>query len=154
GFHIRDSVEIAGAERIGHGVDVMHETDALALLDEMATKRVMVEVCLTSNDVILGVRGRDHPLTMYLRHGVPVALATDDEGVSRSEMTAEYLKAAEDQQLGYQDLKAMARTSLEYAFVPGASLWRDARRFQPVNDCTSAPAGQGAPSATCQAFLA
>jgi hypothetical protein len=153
-FHIRDSVEIAGAERIGHGVDVMHETDALALLDEMATKRVMVEICLTSNDLILGIRGRDHPLTMYLRHGVPVALATDDEGVSRSEMTAEYLRAAEDQQLGYQDLKAMARTSLEYAFIPGASLWRDARRFLPANECSSGSLGQSAPSSSCQALLA
>ena len=123
----------------------MHETDALALLDEMATKRVMVEICLTSNDLILGIRGRDHPLTMYLRHGVPVALATDDEGVSRSEMTAEYLRAAEDQQLGYQDLKAMARTSLEYAFIPGASLWRDARRFLPANECSSGSLGQMTP---------
>jgi hypothetical protein len=153
-FHIRDSVEIAGAERIGHGVDVMHETDAIALLDEMATKRVMVEICLTSNDLILGIRGRDHPLTMYLRHGVPVALATDDEGVSRSEMTAEYLKAAEDQQLGYQDLKAMARTSLEFAFVPGASLWRDARRFIPVNDCSNGTLGQMTMPTACQTFLA
>jgi adenosine deaminase len=28
--------------------------------------------------------------------GVPVALATDDEGVSRSNMTHEYLKGAEE----------------------------------------------------------
>jgi adenosine deaminase len=153
-FHIRDSVQIAGAERIGHGVDVMHETDANALLDEMAQKHVMVEICLTSNDLILGIRGRDHPLAMYLRHGVPVALATDDEGVSRSEMTAEYLRAAEDQQLGYQDLKAMARTSLEYAFIPGASLWRDARRFLPANDCSSGALGQMTPTSGCQALLA
>ncbi len=153
-FHIRDSVQIAGAERIGHGVDVMHETDANALLDEMAQKRVMVEICLTSNDLILGIKGRDHPLAMYLRHGVPVALATDDEGVSRSEMTAEYLRAVEDQQLGYQDLKAMARTSLEYAFIPGASLWRDARRFLPANECSGGALGQMTPASGCQAFLA
>ena len=83
-FHIRDSVEIAGAERIGHGVDMMHETNAAGLLDEMAARHVMVEICLTSNEVILGISGRDHPLGTYRRHGVPVALATDDEGVARS----------------------------------------------------------------------
>jgi hypothetical protein len=153
-FHIRDSVEIAGAERIGHGVDVMHETDAIGLLDEMAAKRVMVEICLTSNRLILGVAGRDHPLAMYLEHGVPVALATDDEGVSRSEMTAEFLAAAEEQQLGYGDLKAMARTSLEFAFLPGPSLWRDARRFLPVQECSNGSLGQPTPASACQRFLA
>jgi adenosine deaminase len=152
-FHIRDSVEIAGADRIGHGVDIMHETDATGLLDEMAAKRVMVEVCLTSNDVILGVSGRDHPLAMYLRHGVPVALATDDEGVARSDLSAEFVKAADEQQLGYQDLKAMARTSLEFAFLPGASLWRDARRFTLTPECAAGTPGQATPSASCQALL-
>ena len=152
-FHIRDSVEIAGAERIGHGVDVMHETDADALLDEMAAKHVMVEICLTSNDVILGIRGRDHPLAMYLRHGVPVALATDDEGVSRSDLSAEFVKATDEQGLGFQDLKAMARTSLEFAFISGASLWRDARRFSPVSECSNGTLGQSTPPAACQTFL-
>ena len=86
----------------------------------------MVEICLTSNDVILGIRKEQHPLATYLQYGVPVALATDDEGVSRSEISREYLKAAEDHGLGYNQLKTMARNSLQYAFLPGASLWADA----------------------------
>lgn len=116
-FHIRDSVKVAQANRIGHGVDVMHETDADGLLKEMVRRKVMVEICLTSNDVILGISGREHPLAIYLKYGVPVALATDDEGVSRSEISREYLRAVEDQKLDYLQLKAMARTSLEYAFI-------------------------------------
>ena len=81
--HIRDSVMIAGAQRIGHGVDIGFEDDAAGLLSIMATRHVAVEVCLTSNDVILGVSGKAHPLRLYLAAGVPVALATDDPGVSR-----------------------------------------------------------------------
>src|SRR5208337_4038946 len=72
-FHVRDSVEIGHAERIGHGVDVMNETRPFELLQEMARRNVMVEICLTSNDVILGVRGPQHPLSEYIRAGVPVA---------------------------------------------------------------------------------
>ena len=98
---MRDSIEIAGAERIGHGVDTLNETNALELLAEMAKKNVMVEICLTSNDVILGVRGKNHPLHDFMQAGVPVALATDDEGVSRSDMTHEYLKGVEEQGLSY-----------------------------------------------------
>jgi adenosine deaminase len=86
----------------------------------MSQRRVLVEICLTSNDQILGVRGAAHPLAAYLKHGVPVSLSTDDEGVSRSDMPREFLKAAVDQRLGYLELKAMARASIQYAFVEAA----------------------------------
>ena len=148
--HVREAVEVAGASRIGHGVDVMHEDDAHGLLREMARRGTLVEIALTSNDVILGVRGADHPLAAYLEAGVPVALATDDEGVSRSEMTMEYLKAAREQGVGYLRLKAMARSSLEHAFVEGESLWRDGRSFVPVPQC--APAAGGTAGERCRAF--
>ena len=88
--HIRLAVEEAHAERIGHGVDVMYEERPYELLKEMAARHVLVEVNLTSNDVILGVSGSAHPLPIYLRFRVPVALATDDEGVSRIDLTHEF----------------------------------------------------------------
>jgi adenosine deaminase len=83
----------------------------------MARRHVLVEIALTSNDVILGVRGPAHPLAAYLAHGVPVALATDDEGVSVSDMTLEYARAVSDQRLGYVALKTMARNSIAYSFA-------------------------------------
>jgi len=135
-FHIRDSIERGHAERIGHGVDVMNEHDPLQLLQEMADHNVLVEICLTSNDLILGVSGDLHPLPMYMKYGVPVALATDDQGVSRSDMTHEYLRAIETYEfISYRDLKDMARASLEHSFLPGDSLWSDAKKFRPVSAC-------------------
>jgi len=116
-FHIRESIEVGHAERIGHGVAVMHERDPLGLMREMARRKILVEICLTSGDVILGVRGKDHPLSTYIAHGVPVALATDDEGVSRSDIMQEYMRAVLDQGLGYRQLKHMARAGLEHAFA-------------------------------------
>lgn len=118
-FHIRESVELGHAKRIGHGVDVMQEDDAVGLLKRMARDKIMVEICLTSNTGILGVSGPQHPLSAYLKYGVPTALATDDEGVSRSEMTHEYVKAVLEQNISYRQLKTMARNSLQYAFVEG-----------------------------------
>jgi adenosine deaminase len=151
-FHIRDSVERGHAERIGHGVDVMNERDPLGLLREMAQRKVLVEICLTSNDVILGVEGDAHPLPIYLRYGVPVALATDDEGVSRSDMTHEYLRAVQTyDSLGYKDLKRMARMSLEHSFLGGSSLW--ASGFRPVAACANDRAEVGKISSACQRFL-
>src|SRR5262252_1498104 len=134
-FHIRESVEVGHAERIGHGVSVMHEKDATGLLREMAKKNVLVEICLTSNDVILGVQGKDHPFAAYRQYGVPLALATDDAGVSRIDMTNEYLRAVEDYGLSYEDLKEMARQSLEHSFLPGTSLWAGTKPFRAVGPC-------------------
>ncbi len=152
-FHVRDSVEVGHAERIGHGVDVMNETHPSELLREMASNKVMVEICLTSNDVILGVRGPQHPLREYIRAGVPVALATDDEGVARSDMTHEYLKGVQEQDLTYSQLKSMARTSLEHAFLGGASLWRDGNIGAAVQPCAGKRPSADKPSPACQKFL-
>jgi adenosine deaminase len=153
-FHIRASVVIGHAERIGHGVDIVHETDPIALLKEMASRNVMVEICLSSNDLILGVRGEQHPLATYIEYGVPVALATDDEGVARSEISREFLKAATDQGLGYLQLKTMARTSLQFAFIPGSSMWSEARKFTPVAECVTDIATLKLTSTDCQQFVA
>jgi adenosine deaminase len=153
-FHIRESVMIARADRIGHGVDIMQEIDADELLKEMARRNVMVEICLSSNDLILGVSGSRHPLATYLEYGVPVALATDDEGVARSEISIEFLKAAEDQGLGYVQLKTMARNSLQFAFIAGESLWTDRRKFTPVAQCARDVEDMKLTSNTCRQFLA
>jgi adenosine deaminase len=144
GFHIRDTVEIAGARRIGHGYEIVYERDAAGLLKEMAARGVAVEINLTSNDISPGVRGAEHPLGLYRQAGVPWTLAADDEGVFRIDLTHEYVRAALEQHLSYLDLKQSARNGLTYSFLPGASLWRtDGER---VAVCaTSGPA--------CEAFL-
>ncbi len=154
-FHIRASVERGHAERIGHGVSVMNEKDPIALLHEMAERNVLVEIALTSNDMILGVSGDDHPLPVYMKYGVPVALATDDEGVARSDMTHEYLRAVETYHLSYADLKRMARQSLEHSFLPGQSLWTDTKLvFRMAPACVGDAANPEKASATCTEFLA
>jgi len=89
-----------------------------------------------------------------MQYGVPVALATDDEGVSRSEISREFLKAAEDQGVGYLQLKAMARNSLQYAFIAGGSLWSDARRFVSVAACAQDFAAMKLMSNGCRQYLA
>jgi adenosine deaminase len=123
GTHIPKAIDMGHAQRIGHGVDVMYYPEPDDLLQEMAQKHVAVEIALTSNDFILGVRGEQHPFMQYMKAGVPLVLATDDEGVSRSDITHEYQRAVETYGLSYADLKRLSRNSLEYSFLPGASMW-------------------------------
>jgi adenosine deaminase len=152
--HIRQAVEIAHAERIGHGVDVMHEDRPYELLTEMAAKHVMVEINLTSNEGILGVSGKDHPFPVYRKYHVPVSLSTDDEGVSRIDMTHEYTRAAMTYALSYADLKHLVRTGIEHTFLPGASLWSAPDVFtRAAPACAADSPGSGKPSAACANFL-
>jgi adenosine deaminase len=128
-FHIRQAVEIAQARRIGHGVSLAFERDMQDLLAEMRTRGVAVETNLTSNDIILGVRGKDHPLPTYLAAGVPVMLSTDDAGVSRIDITHEYFRAARDYGLSYRTLKAIARNALVHSFLGKEQKNDELKRF-------------------------
>ena len=153
-FHIRQAVELAHASRIGHGVDVMEEDGAAGLLQKMAAEHVMVEISLTSNEGILGVNSAEHPFPIYRAEHVPVALSTDDEGVSRIDLTHEYVRAAFDYHLSYANLKQLARTGMEHDFLPGASLWAKPDDFAaPVTACKGEPLGAEEPNVACEAFL-
>jgi hypothetical protein len=148
-FHIRDAVEIGHAERIGHGVDVMYESNAVGLLDMMKKRNVDVEVNLSSNDLILGVKGENHPFPVYRKFGIPVTLSTDDEGVGRTHLTEEFQRAVLTYGLTYADVKQIVRNSLQYSFLSGDSYWTDAGYRHPAKACAGGVAGE-----TCQAFLA
>jgi adenosine deaminase len=132
----------------------MYEDRPYDLLKEMAALHVMVEVNLTSNDVILGVAGKDHPFPIYRKFSVPVALSTDDEGVSRIDLTHEYVRAVETYGVHYADLKQMVRTGLEHSFLPGASLWAGRDVFsRAASACSATPLGSEKPSEACESFL-
>jgi adenosine deaminase len=153
-FHIRQAVELGHAERIGHGVDVMEEDNAPELLRELAKKHVMIEINLSSNEGILGIKGAEHPFPLYRAAHVPVALSTDDEGVSRIDLTNEYVRAARDYHLTYHELKDMARTGLEHSFLPGTSLWSVADEFTAIaGPCKGQAAGGDKPTSACKALL-
>jgi adenosine deaminase len=120
----------------------------------MADRHILVEINLTSNDVILGVSTNHHSLPAYRAAGVPVALSTDDEGVSRIDLTHEYTRAATDFGLSYIDLKNMARASLEHSFLPGPSLWQQPDTFtRTVADCNGQPLGTANPTPKCLSYL-
>jgi len=156
-YHIRHAVELAHAERIGHGVDVLGETEgkgANDLLAEMSTQGVLVELCLTSNAALLNASGMLHPFRAYMDHGVPVTLATDDEGILRVNVTDEYTRAVLDLQADYPMLKTMARASIEHSFLPGENLWNAAGKYTVTAEaCAKDKLGAASPSAACTTYL-
>ncbi|MBB3223665.1 adenosine deaminase family protein [Pseudoduganella umbonata] len=116
-FHIAEAVNVAGANRIGHGLDIAHEQDALAVMKTMRERRVPVEVNLTSNEFILGVKHGEHPVELYRRYGVPFVLSTDDAGVTRHSLSNEYVLFATRYETDYAEVKKLSYDSIRYAFL-------------------------------------
>jgi adenosine deaminase/adenosine deaminase CECR1 len=115
-FHIRQAVEIAHAQRIGHGVDVPYEQDSLTLLAELR-KNAAIEINLTSNQFILGVAGNEHPYLVYSSYGVPLVISTDDSGVSRNNLANEYMLLASRYHPSYARIKEYVYNSIKYSFL-------------------------------------
>ncbi len=156
GWHVRAALDLAGARRIGHGTDILHDPQATQLLERMAEQGILVEINLTSSEAILGITGAAHPFETYLKHNVPIALSTDDEGVARIDLTHEYQRAVETYNLSYDDLKYLSRNALAYSFLPGQSLLESTRTGQVTNACdydqSAADVSEDAVSA-CLAFM-
>lgn len=122
------------ASRIGHGTSIMWEDDVYGLLRHMRDNRIAIEFCPTSAEQILRVKGRDHAFPLLWSAGVPVVIGTDDEGVSRSNITSEYAKAVDWFDLSYGEVKWLAFNSLEYSFLPGESYFVDGDYDNPRAD--------------------
>lgn len=146
-YHIQDALLTGHAQRIGHGVDIAHENDATNILNYMAKQHLPVEINLISNLRILNVSGRNHPLNYYLAHHVPVVLSTDDEGILRTDLTAQYVEAVLNHNLDYPTIKQINRNALTYAFLPGKSIWADADKAQRVQECLELN------SSSCNTFI-
>lgn len=116
-YHVTDAVRIAGADRIGHGVDIVFEHNSAELLKEMKEHNIAIEINLTSNEFILGVKGNSHPFMLYKSSGVPMVISTDDPGILRTSLTEEYTIAVYRYDLSYDDVKKIVRNSITYSFL-------------------------------------
>lgn len=117
-WHISAAVYTAGANRIGHGVDLAYEKDSYDLLRYMAKKSIPIEINLVSNEFILKVKDSRHPLTLYKEFGVPIVISTDDAGILRTNMTEQYvLLAKRYKNVSYTDIKQYVYNSLHYSFI-------------------------------------
>lgn len=151
-FHIHDAIQVARAQRIGHGVAITYETGSGKILERMAEEPVAVEINLVSNAQLLGVQGKEHPLPLYVERRVPVVLSTDDPGIMRTSLTEQFRLAALDYpHFRYADMRTFNRNSLEYSFLTGASIWEDPGRYsRPVAQCRAS--GGGLDLTRCQAW--
>lgn len=116
-YHIGQSIRSANPRRIGHGVDIPFESDYEWILEVMKKNPIPVEINLTSNEFILGVKGSEHPIMLYHYAGVPIIISTDDPGILRTSLTEQYVLATLRYGFSYRELKLFVYNSIKYAFL-------------------------------------
>ena len=126
---VRDAVNDLGVERIGHGVRAIED---LALVDELAERGIVLEVCPGSN-VALGLypNVRNHPIGQLYDRGVKVTVSTDDPPFFHTSMAREFdqLHQAFDWDDGV--FSTLNRTALDAAFCDADTRARIAKILEP-----------------------
>jgi len=114
--NVREAVEVLNAQRIGHGIRSIEDSNVVQLLRQ---RGVALEVCPTSN-LQTGVVDNFglHPLRDLYVLGVNVTINTDDPSVSDTTLTDEYMVAMMGLGVNLRDLRMCTRNSIRAAFLP------------------------------------
>ncbi|MFU8770545.1 MAG: adenosine deaminase family protein [Desulfotignum sp.] len=122
--NIWQAVYHLSADRIGHGLTLAENPD---LMNRFIDRKIALELCPSSNfqivgfqDPALGRSGKIYPLKKYLTAGVKVTVNTDDPGISRTNLSREYLKAARmtENGLSLWEILQLIRNSYRASFAP------------------------------------
>lgn len=127
---IWEAVYHLSADRIGHGLRLLEKPE---LLSRFLNKNIGIEMCPSSNFQIVGFNHTDkkYPLAEYLKRGLKVSLNTDDQGISRTNLSNEFLKASElCTELTLWDFIVLIRNSLSIAFCDSQTKTRLMHSFE------------------------
>ncbi len=114
--NISQAITLLGAERIGHGVRIIEDSDIVSLVRERGTA---FEVCLTSNYQSGVVDSLDnHPLLEMIEFGLNPTINSDDPGISQITLSDEYATACEKIGLSLENLKDRVTAAARAAFLP------------------------------------
>ena len=122
------------ANRIGHGTHlfstqmikdrkVTNKQDYVdSLANYLASERIGVEVCLTSNlQTVPEIKSiKDHPIKEMIKRGLPVSINTDNRLVSNTTVTKEMELLVKHVNLTPKQLKNLVIAGFKSGFFPGA----------------------------------
>ncbi len=122
--HVASSMDRCGAERIGHGVELIRdcvvEDGDIAKVGQVAARvrdrRIPLEMCPTSNIATGRLAPEDHPLGAMYRAGFNITLSTDNHLMSSTSMSAEFEFARKYHGFDIGDLARTTWRSLDAAF--------------------------------------
>lgn len=117
------ALEYLSPDRIGHGIRAAYDEK---LMDELARRGTVLEVCPLSNIATKAVSGMDevkHILRQFIEHGVRFTINTDwPEIIEGGRLRNQYRILLEKQILSDDELRSAAKSGFDASFVRGRGI--------------------------------
>jgi len=114
--NIITSIEELGADRIGHGVQAIHDE---SVIEKLVSQGIVLELCPTSNVLTRAVDGANsHPLKRLMELGVKTTINSDDPGVMCIDLMTEYHIAHDLLGMSVAQLQQCNLWAAEASFIP------------------------------------
>lgn len=115
---VRDSIEILGAERIGHGIQIINNPDVLNFVRD---RKIPLEVCPISNYLTQSFKTyEEHPIRKLMEQGILVTINSDDPGVFATQLSDDYEVLHRVHGFSKEDFKRCNQVSFDASFFPEA----------------------------------
>lgn len=113
---VRDSIDILGAERIGHGVQIINSPEVLAYVRDQG---IVLEICPISNWLTQAFPTYEaHPIRRLIEAGVKVTINSDDPGVFATTLSDDYEVLHRVHGFTAEDFARANRIAYEASFLP------------------------------------
>ncbi|MBI4067554.1 adenosine deaminase [Candidatus Gottesmanbacteria bacterium] len=110
-------INLLSPHRIGHGV---RSTEDTKVLEELARRNIVLEVCPTSNihtGVVKDFTSFKNIFTLLKQYKVPFTINTDGPEMLKTNLVNEYQQLIDQNILTGEDLKKAAQTAQEASFI-------------------------------------
>jgi len=113
--YVKEAIEHLGAQRIGHGVQIYRDEEAMNYVKE---RGIPLELCPTSNWLTNAIKSKEeHPFKVLYDFGLKTTINTDDGGIFNVNLNEEYELLHSMHGLSLEDLKACAETARDVSFI-------------------------------------
>ncbi len=113
---VKDSIEILGAERIGHGIQIINNPGVLKFVKD---KKIPLEACPISNYLTQSYTTYEaHPIRELMTEGILVTVNSDDPGVFATTLSDDYEVLHRVHAFTTDDFKKCNQIAFNYSFIP------------------------------------
>jgi adenosine deaminase len=115
-MQIRNCIDLWGAERIGHGVQIVHDPETLEYAKK---KNIIFEVCPISNALTQAFPSyEEHPLRKLMNSGLKVTINSDDPGIFGTTLTDDYEVAHRVHKITKKEFEDLNQVAAKASFIP------------------------------------
>lgn len=115
-LNVKNSIDLLGATRIGHGVQIHNDPFVINMVRKQA---IPLELCITSNWLTQAIPSiTEHPIRKLMDAGVPVTINTDDPGIFGIDLVGEYELLARFYKFTEQDFNRCNDIAAQASFIP------------------------------------